>query len=62
MSGYFNEENTVEQMILDTLCGSAPGDRVAEAQKAYGDHAVTKNRHIHFLFLGHFFASFLCPG
>jgi len=33
----FNEENTVEQMVLDTLCGSVSGDMVAEEQELYGD-------------------------
>ena len=26
----FNEENTVEQMVLDTLCGSVTSNMVAE--------------------------------
>jgi hypothetical protein len=26
----FNEENTVEQIVLDTLCGSVSGNMVAE--------------------------------
>lgn len=25
----FNEENTVEQMVLDTLCGGVPSNMVA---------------------------------
>ncbi len=33
----FNEENTVEQMVFDTLCGSVSGDMVAEEQELYGD-------------------------
>ncbi len=33
----FNEENTVKQMILDTLCGSVSGNIVAEEQELYGD-------------------------
>lgn len=31
----FNEENTVEQMVLDTLCGSMPQNMVAESQAIY---------------------------
>jgi type I restriction enzyme R subunit len=26
----FNEENTVERMVLDTLCGGVTSNRVAE--------------------------------
>jgi type I restriction enzyme R subunit len=33
----FNEENTVEQMVLDTLCGSQSGNMVAEEQEHNGD-------------------------
>lgn len=32
----FNEENTVEQMVLDTLCGPSSPDTVQEAPNAYG--------------------------
>jgi type I restriction enzyme R subunit len=32
----FNEENTVEQMVLDTLCGNVTSDRVAEEVDSYG--------------------------
>ncbi|HEX2949866.1 MAG TPA: HsdR family type I site-specific deoxyribonuclease [Armatimonadota bacterium] len=31
----FNEENTVEQMVIDTLCGSVVGDMVAETTALY---------------------------
>ncbi|MBX3151520.1 type I restriction endonuclease subunit R [Candidatus Obscuribacterales bacterium] len=31
----FNEENTVEQMVLDTLCSSAAGMKVAEERQYY---------------------------
>ena len=31
----FNEENTVEQMVIDTLCGSFPGGMVAEETADY---------------------------
>lgn len=33
----FNEENTVEQMVLDTLCGRVSSNRVAEKCPGYGD-------------------------
>ena len=33
----FNEENTVEQMVLDTLCGGVSGNMVAEEQELFGD-------------------------
>jgi len=33
----FNEENTVEQMVLDTLCDVVSGNMVAEEQELYGD-------------------------
>lgn len=33
----FNEENTVEQMVLDTFCVSVLGNMVAEEQELYGD-------------------------
>jgi type I restriction enzyme R subunit len=33
----FNEENTVEQMVLDTLCGGVSEYMVAEEQELYGD-------------------------
>ena len=33
MSGYFNEENTVEQMVLDTVCSGMPPNMVAEVQQ-----------------------------
>jgi len=36
----FNEENTVEQMVLDTLCGSVPESMVAEDPYPYGE-AIT---------------------
>ena len=32
----FNEENTVEQMVLDTLCGSVTSNMVAEELAGYG--------------------------
>ena len=32
----FNEENTVEQMVLDTLCGSVTRNTVIEEQELYG--------------------------
>jgi len=32
----FNEENTVEQMVLDTLCGSVTSNMVAEELASYG--------------------------
>lgn len=32
----FNEENTVEQMVLDTLCGSMSANMVAEELACYG--------------------------
>ncbi len=32
----FSEENTVEQMVLDTLCGEAPSNMVAEELSSYG--------------------------
>lgn len=28
----FNEENTVEQMVLDTLCGGATSNMVADGK------------------------------
>ncbi len=31
----FSEENTVKQMVLDTLCGSVTSNRVAEEPEAY---------------------------
>lgn len=31
----FNEENTVEQMVLDTLCGGVPSNMVAEELASY---------------------------
>lgn len=31
----FNEENTVEQMVLDTLCGGVTSNRVAEEPEDY---------------------------
>lgn len=33
----FNEENTVEQMVLDTLCGGVTSNMVAEELASYGD-------------------------
>lgn len=33
---YFNEENTVEQMVLDTLCGGATLNGIAEEPTNYG--------------------------
>jgi len=33
----FNEENTVEQMVIDTLCGGVSGGVVAEERSRYGD-------------------------
>ena len=33
----FNEENTVEQMVVDTLCGGVSSDMVAEESTQYGD-------------------------
>ena len=33
----FNEENTVEQMVLDTLCGGVTSHMVAEELVCYGD-------------------------
>lgn len=32
----FNGENTVEQMVLDTLCGGVTSDMVAEELASYG--------------------------
>ena len=32
----FNEENTVEQMVLDTLCGGVTSNRVAKKIASYG--------------------------
>jgi type I restriction enzyme R subunit len=32
----FNEENTVEQMFLDTLCGCVTSNMVAEELASYG--------------------------
>ena len=32
----FNEENTVEQMVLDTLCGGVTSNMVAEELASYG--------------------------
>lgn len=37
MSSYFNEENTVEQMVLDTLCGKTANNTIAEPQADYLD-------------------------
>jgi len=31
----FNEENTVEQMVLDTLCGGVTSNMAAEEQADY---------------------------
>jgi type I restriction enzyme, R subunit len=33
----FNEENTVEQMVLDTLCDGIDKDLAAERHESYGD-------------------------
>jgi len=33
----FNEENTVEQMVFDTLCGGVNSSMVAEELAIYGD-------------------------
>ncbi len=33
----FNEENIVEQMFLDTLCGGVTSHMVAEEPGSYGD-------------------------
>jgi hypothetical protein len=32
---HFNEENTVEQMVLDTLCGGVTSNMVAEEHENY---------------------------
>jgi len=32
----FNEENTVEQMVLDTLCGGVTSNMVANTPASYG--------------------------
>jgi hypothetical protein len=32
----FNQENAVEQMVLDSLCGSVSDDMVAEKRAQYG--------------------------
>lgn len=32
----FNEENTVEQMVLDTLCGGVTSNMVAKELTSYG--------------------------
>ena len=32
----FNEENTVEQMVLDRLCGGVTSNMVAEELTSYG--------------------------
>lgn len=34
----FNEENTVEQMVLDTLCGGMTSNRVAEEPSYHFTH------------------------
>ena len=34
---YFNEENTVEQMVLDALCGRAQLNMIADEIAPYGD-------------------------
>jgi len=39
----FNEENTVEQMVLDTLCGGVNSNMVAEELASYGD-ACNRNQ------------------
>lgn len=39
----FNEENTVEQMVLDTLCGGVTSNRVAEELASY-DGACNRNQ------------------
>lgn len=33
----FNEDNTVEHTVLDTLCGGLTSNRVAEVLSSYGD-------------------------
>ncbi len=33
----FDEENTAEQMVLDTLCGGVTSNRIAEKPTSYGD-------------------------
>jgi len=32
---HFNEENTVEQMVLDTLCGCVTSNMIAEELASY---------------------------
>ena len=32
----FNEDNTVKQMVLDTLCGGVTSNMVAEELASYG--------------------------
>ncbi len=39
----FNEENTVEQMVLDTLCGGVTSNMVAEELARY-DSACNRNQ------------------
>lgn len=41
MSSYFNEENTVEQLVLDTLCEKSPAGTVAEGRGDYLDSHLT---------------------
>lgn len=40
----FNKENTVEQMVLDTLCGGVTSNRVAEEVTCY-DGTVKDREH-----------------
>lgn len=39
----FNEENTVEQMVLDTLCGSVSGN-MADKDRACCDGECSRNQ------------------
>ncbi len=42
----FNEENTVEQMVLDTLCGNVTSNMVAEEQADYPQITQMKSQKI----------------
>jgi len=37
----FNEENSVEQMVLDTLCGGVTSDMVGEELACYNGAYIT---------------------
>lgn len=40
----FNEENTVEQMVLDTLCGGVTSNMVAGELLCYDSRKLAKKR------------------